>query len=75
MEKSILEQAENILDIYKVKDCSQLETFLEISELNRKLEKSGLSNPRGYNILTTEEIYNQKNVNFSQSLLKKNIGF
>lgn len=68
MENSIVEQSENLLDKHVAEDKSQLELYLRISELNKSLIASGLSKPRGYNLLTTEEIYSQSlTANFSQT--------
>ena len=68
METSIVTQSKNILDEHVAKDQSQLELYLKISELNKSLVDSGLSKSRGYNLLTTEEIYSQSlTANFSQT--------
>jgi len=67
METSIVDKSKNVIDKYDAKDKSQLELYLKISELNKRLIESGLSKSRGYNILTTEEIYSQNlTSNFAQ---------
>lgn len=68
MENSIIDQSKNLIDNHVAKDMSQLDLYLKISELNKSLIENGLSKPRGYNLLTTEEIYSQcLTMNFSQT--------
>lgn len=69
MENSIIEKSKELIDNYVITDISQLEAFLDISKKNKRLVENGLSKERGYNLLTTEEIYNQiQAANFSQIL-------
>lgn len=69
MENSIVDKSKDVIDSYDTNDKSQFDMYLRILERNKVLIENGLSKSRGYNILTTEEIYNQcKTINFSQSL-------
>lgn len=68
MENSIVDRSNDIIDSHDINDNSQFDMYLRILERNKVLIKNGLSKSRGYNILTTEEIYNQsKTINFSQN--------
>lgn len=68
MEKSIIEKSKELMEKHVVKDATQIEMYLKISDLNKKLIENGLSKQRGYNLLTTEEICSQSlTVSFTQT--------
>ena len=61
--------SEQIVDLIKSKspDNDQLNEFTKACEEYQKLIQDGLTMKRGYNIMTTEEIYNPAlNSSFSQ---------
>ncbi len=49
----------SLIDNYTIKDTNRISSFERIAELNHTLISRGLSKPRGFNLLTTEEIYNR----------------
>jgi hypothetical protein len=68
MEKSIIEKSKELMENHIAQDVTQLEMYLKMSALNKKLIENGLSKQRGYNLLTTEEICSQSlTVNYTQT--------
>jgi hypothetical protein len=57
MEKNISEKVEDLIKT-KSPDNAQLNEFKRANEEYQKLIQEGLTMKRGFNILTTEEIYN-----------------
>jgi hypothetical protein len=57
MEKNISEKVEDLLKA-KSTDNAQLSEFIRANEEYQKLIQEGLTMKRGFNILTTQEIYN-----------------
>ncbi|MFA5816205.1 MAG: hypothetical protein WC865_11345 [Bacteroidales bacterium] len=57
MEKNISEKVEDLIKTNSP-DNAQLNEFIRANEEYQKLIQEGLTMKRGFNILTTEEIYN-----------------
>ena len=57
MEKNISERFENLLQT-KTPEEAQINNFIRANEGYEKLIQDGLAVKRGFNLLTTEEIYN-----------------
>ncbi len=57
MEKKISEKVENLLQ-KKAPDEAQINNFIKANEGYEKLIQDGLAIKRGFNLLTTQEIYN-----------------
>ena len=57
MEKNISEKVEDLIKT-KYPGNTQLNEFIRANEEYQKLIQEGLTTKRGFNILTTEEIYN-----------------
>lgn len=53
MENKIADKLETL-----IRDNSQLNAFIKANEEYQKLINEGLATKRGFNIMTTEEIYN-----------------
>ncbi|MCX6251613.1 MAG: hypothetical protein NTX61_12780 [Bacteroidetes bacterium] len=67
MKKNISEKVEDLLKT-KISDNAQINQFIRANEEYEKLIHDGLTIKRGYNIMTTEEIYNPGlNCSYSQS--------
>ena len=65
MEKNISEKVEDLIQ-KKSPENAQINDFIRANEEYEKLIQDGLTTKRGYNIMTTEEIYNPA-LNFSYS--------
>lgn len=66
MEKNISEKVEDLIKT-KSPDNAQLNEFIRANEEYQKLIQEGLTMKRGFNIMTTEEIYNPAlNCSYSQ---------
>ena len=57
MEKNISDKVENLIQT-KSPDDAQINNFIKANEEYEKLIQDGLTVKRGFNIMTTEEIYN-----------------
>lgn len=57
MENKIVEKVENLIRT-KVPDNAQINAFIIADAEYQKLIKEGLATKRGFNIMTTGEIYN-----------------
>jgi|WetSurMetagenome_2_1015567.scaffolds.fasta_scaffold543242_2 hypothetical protein len=68
MEKKITDNVETLIST-KLPDNSQINSFLKANEEYQKLIQEGLTVKRGFNIMTSEEIYNSSlNYQFNQSV-------
>ena len=66
MEENISQKAEDLIKS-KSPEAAQLKEFIRANEEYQKLIEEGLAMKRGYNIMTTEEIYNPAlNSSYSQ---------
>jgi len=67
MKKNISEKVEDLIKT-KAPDNAQINEFIRANEEYQKLIQEGLTIKRGFNIMTTEEIYNPAlNCSYSQS--------
>jgi hypothetical protein len=67
MEKNISEKVEDLINT-KSSDNAQLNEFIRANEKYQKLIQEGLTMKRGFNLMTTQEIYNPAlNCSHSQS--------
>ena len=57
MKKNISEKVEDLIKT-KSPDIAQLKEFIRANEEYQKLIQEGLTMKRGFNIMTTQEIYN-----------------
>jgi len=57
MKNNIADKIENLIKT-KLPDNTQINDFIKANEEYQKLIKEGLASKRGFNIMTTEEIYN-----------------
>ena len=57
MEKNISEKVEDLIKT-KSPDNTQISNFIQANEEYEKLVQEGLTMKRGFNLMTTEEIYN-----------------
>lgn len=68
MGKNIADQIENLIG-KKFPDGDQINDFIRADEEYKKLIQEGLAIKRGFNIMTTEEIYNPVlNYTYTQSI-------
>jgi hypothetical protein len=68
MEENITDKIENLIKT-KFPDNVQINYFIRANEEYQKLLQDGLTTKRGFNILTTEEIYNSTpNCSYNQSI-------
>lgn len=56
MKKDIADKIENLIRT-KFPDNTEINAFIKANEEYQKLIKEGLATKRGFNIMTTEEIY------------------
>jgi hypothetical protein len=57
MENNIVDKIENLIES-NVPDNAQINDFIRVTEEYQKLVNEGLTIKRGFNLMTTEEIYN-----------------
>lgn len=66
MKENIAEKVEDLIKS-NTPDNAQINGFIKANEEYEKLVQEGLTNKRGFNIMTTDEIYNPSlNSSFSQ---------
>lgn len=71
MENNISNKVENLLKTNS-KDDALINSYIEASKEFEKLVQEGLTSKRGFNLMTTEEIYNPT-LNCSYSQTEQNI--